>query len=78
MTTTEPTDGTVNYNERNVVVALSLGDVELLDHLLAVEQQRAMRLDEFEHADRCADLSSRLNGAVPAALVPAPVLGEAH
>lgn len=40
-----------NYNERNVVVALSLGDVELLDHLLAVEQQRAMRLDEFEHAD---------------------------
>lgn len=28
--------GATNYNERNVVVALSLNDVELLDHLLAV------------------------------------------
>lgn len=67
--------GATNYNERNVVAALPTGttvpvnEAQLLDHLLAVEQQRAMRLDEFEHADRCSDLASRLNGAVPAKLV---------
>lgn len=67
-----------NYNERIVHVSLSVNDVELLDHLLAVEQQRAMRLDELDHADRCSDLAARLNGAVPAAeVVAAPVLGSA-
>lgn len=68
-----------NYNERIVHVSLSVNDVELLDHLLAVEQQRAMRLDEFEHADRCSDLAARIAGAVPASeVVAAPVLGSAR
>lgn len=61
----------IDYNERNVHMSLSVNDVELLDHLLAVEQQRAMRLDELDHADRCSDLAARVSGAVPASVAEA-------